>query len=146
MVNESFLCKKDVESCNHIILWCPFVYKLWTLAYGLLDFNWVMTGLVRKEIKKHGRVLLEWRDTHSLAIIWVVWKEKNKRAFEGVEDGSNRVKYRWQTLGFFILGHLVHLRRILRTTLTYWSICRYFCVWVCACWCLWVNLIILFLF
>lgn len=36
LVNECFLCKREGESCNHIFLWCPLVYKFWTMTYGLL--------------------------------------------------------------------------------------------------------------
>lgn len=44
LVNKCFLYKKEVESCNHILLWCLFVYKLWILVYGLLGISWVMSG------------------------------------------------------------------------------------------------------
>lgn len=50
MVNSCFICKKETESCNHILLQYPLVYKLWTLAYSLLGINWVMDGSVREEI------------------------------------------------------------------------------------------------
>lgn len=47
MVNSCFLCKREAETCNHILLWCPEVYKLWTMIYGLLGISWVIVGLVR---------------------------------------------------------------------------------------------------
>lgn len=49
-MNEYFLYQKEVKLCNHILLWFPFVYELQIIAYGFLGINWVMAGLVRKEI------------------------------------------------------------------------------------------------
>lgn len=40
MVNGCFLCKRNVELYNHIILWCLFVYQLWILACTLLGIYW----------------------------------------------------------------------------------------------------------
>lgn len=39
----------DAESCNYILLWCPFVHKLWCMVYGLLGINWLMAGSVKDE-------------------------------------------------------------------------------------------------
>lgn len=32
LVNRCFLCKGDAKSCNHMLLWCPFSIKLWSLV------------------------------------------------------------------------------------------------------------------
>lgn len=53
LVNGCYLCKRDAESCNHIVLWCPFACLLWTLSYSLLGINGLMAGSVRDEIR-HG--------------------------------------------------------------------------------------------
>lgn len=50
---------KAVESCNHIILWCPAVYDLWCMIYELLGINWVMTGTVKEEIWAWGRLSMK---------------------------------------------------------------------------------------
>lgn len=50
MANRCFLCKSEAESCNHILLWCPFSYGLWSSIYGLLGINWVMAGMVKSEL------------------------------------------------------------------------------------------------
>lgn len=49
MVNRCYLCMSAVESCNHILLWCPTAYNLWCMIYELLRINQVMAGLVRDE-------------------------------------------------------------------------------------------------
>lgn len=39
----------------------------------------------------------------SLAIFWVIWKEKNKRTFHEIEEDINRIRARWfQTISFFL--------------------------------------------
>lgn len=50
IVNRCYLCKEAVESCNHILLWCPVAYSLWHLVYGLMDINWVIAGRVKDEL------------------------------------------------------------------------------------------------
>lgn len=50
MVNKCYLCMNAVESCNHLLLWCPAAYDLWNMIYGLLGIKWVMSGAVREEI------------------------------------------------------------------------------------------------
>lgn len=39
MVNRCYLCKMEAESCNHLLLWCPVVYRLWSMIYGLLGIK-----------------------------------------------------------------------------------------------------------
>lgn len=50
MVNNYSLCKREAKSYNHILLWCPFTYKLLIMAYRLLRISWAMAGIVRDEI------------------------------------------------------------------------------------------------
>lgn len=40
----------EKESYNHILLWCPSVYKLWARVYRLLGISWVMASNIRDEI------------------------------------------------------------------------------------------------
>lgn len=49
-VNACYFCKRAEENCNHALLWCLVVYKLWTMVYGLLDISWVMAVSMRDEI------------------------------------------------------------------------------------------------
>lgn len=50
LVNRCFLCDNDAESCNHILLWCPFTANLWHMVYSLIGINWVMSSSVYNEI------------------------------------------------------------------------------------------------
>lgn len=51
LVNGYYLCKRDVETGNHILLRCQFAHNLWNLTYGLLGFNWVIVGSVEMELR-----------------------------------------------------------------------------------------------
>lgn len=58
-----------------------------------------------------GRVLLvgekHLRLIH-LAIFWVVWKERNRGTFDGMEEDMDRIRARWfQTLSFFVMSHSI---------------------------------------
>lgn len=48
--NRCFLCKNNAESSNHLLLWCPITYKLWTMVYGLLGICWAMAASVKDEL------------------------------------------------------------------------------------------------
>lgn len=50
LVNACYMCKQDEESCNHLLLWCLVVHKLWTMVYNFLGINWVVAGLVKDEL------------------------------------------------------------------------------------------------
>lgn len=129
MMNSCFLCKRDAETCNHVLLWCPFVYKLWTMVYGLLGISQMMAEQVRNEIwvwrgisgvNKHVDLVL-------LAIFQVVWKERNMRTFEVVDEDIDRVMNRWfQTVSTFVLVILFIQSRILEILLISLLICEHF--------------------
>lgn len=77
MVNRCVLCKMHEESCNHILLWCPIVFNIWTMVYNLIGINWVMGGSIKDELcvwaglcEKKRYLLLIY-----LSIFWVVLKE-----------------------------------------------------------------------
>lgn len=50
LVNRCYLCKRDEESRNHILLWCPVVCNMRSMVYSLLGICWVMVGSVREEL------------------------------------------------------------------------------------------------
>lgn len=48
MVNRCYLCKNAEESCNHILLWCPIFYSIWSMVYGMMGLNCAIAGSVRR--------------------------------------------------------------------------------------------------
>lgn len=49
IVNTCYLCKRVVETCNHLLLWCPVAHLLWSMVYNLLGICCVWAGLVKAE-------------------------------------------------------------------------------------------------
>lgn len=39
LVKACYLCKWEEETSNQLFFWCPVVYKLWIIVYGLLGIN-----------------------------------------------------------------------------------------------------------
>lgn len=106
LVNWCCLCERAYETCNHLFLWC-LVHSLWSMAYRLFRVNWVVAGALKEELwawkgfakrKKSPRLV-------SLAILWVVWKERNKIVFEVLEESIDGMRERWfQILGLLVIG------------------------------------------
>lgn len=88
------------------------MYNLWCTAYRLLGISWVMVNTGREKVwtwkgvsgrKKKQLGLI------SLTIFWVVWKERNRRTFQGVEEDIDKVKTRWyQSLGFLVTNNSLY--------------------------------------
>lgn len=73
----------------------------------MLGVNWVMAGMVKDE-------LWAWKDLVKgkkclrlipLAIFWILWEERNRKALESVKEGIDKIQEKWfQILGFSIMG------------------------------------------
>lgn len=111
MVNSCYLCKEAAEWCNHILLWCPVIYSLQTIVYGLLRINWVIAGLVRDEIWVWEGICKKKKIINNipLTISWVVWKEMNRSVFEEIEWEISKIKDGWfHYFGSLILRHGIY--------------------------------------
>lgn len=88
LVNDCSLCNGAEESSNHVLLWCPTVYKLWSVVYGVPGIKWVVAGSAGGELGdwKFLKETCMFADMIPLSIMWFVWKEMNSRTFEGVDD------------------------------------------------------------
>lgn len=84
-----------------------------------------MTSTIRDEIWAW-KGTFDWEKHLGLiifAIFWVVWKERNRRTFDGVEEGTNKLRERWfLALGFLVIGQPLYsmedLRELIGTLLT----------------------------
>ena len=50
MVNRCFLCKKEEEFIDHILLYCSLVKILWQLLFDLFGIHWVQVAMVKEAL------------------------------------------------------------------------------------------------
>ena len=96
-------CNENVETMEHILLWCPFIWRLWANMMRWWGMLWVIPGSIQD--------LLQWWDGHSfknlskklwsvipVAIFWSVWKLRNDCIFNKCQpnwdDFSELIKVR----------------------------------------------------
>ncbi|XP_030483308.2 uncharacterized protein LOC115699905 [Cannabis sativa] len=94
-------CKKSNEEVAHLFLGCCLAQRLWIKLLNAFEIQWVLPGsvplmMVSKVGGRKGRSYL-WR-TAVLAIIWVIWLERNNRIFEGIEAS---VEDLWEKVRFW---------------------------------------------
>lgn len=85
LANWYVLCRPNLESYNHLLLWCPVSYDLWSSIRKLLGISWVIAGSVKDEILAWEDLKMnnKWHRLIPLTILWIIWKERNCRIFEG---------------------------------------------------------------
>ena len=90
LANRRYLCLVEEESIDHILLHCGLARSLWSLLFSLFGVSWVLPSSIREALlgwlgpcvgKERRKV---WRSA-PLCLFWIVWKERNSRAFENVE-------------------------------------------------------------
>ncbi|GMP86349.1 hypothetical protein CsSME_00039152 [Camellia sinensis var. sinensis] len=100
---DCVFCHNEIETVEHILLYYPFVWLLWSNIVRWWGLQWVLPGSVngllnwwdgcrlKKLEKKIWKVL-------SLAVLWSTWKHRNDCIFNGsqpnLEDLCEIVKVR----------------------------------------------------
>jgi hypothetical protein len=91
LVSWCCLCKADGETVDHLLLHCSFSRELWNMILALFGVQWVMPCTVldllacwQGSFGKHRHVEL-WRCIPH-CLMWCIWRERNMRSFEGVEQ------------------------------------------------------------
>ncbi|KAF5464706.1 hypothetical protein F2P56_014761 [Juglans regia] len=69
VMNWCYLCKKDGESVDHLLLHCEVTKVLWDEIFRRVDVAWAMPLRV----------------VDLLCIMWYIWSERNERCFEDRE-------------------------------------------------------------
>ena len=97
LANRCFLCGKDEETIDHLLLHCPVARLLWDLLLAIFGVYWVFPKSVSK-------TLISWCDTcvgkrrkkawmaAPLTLFWTIWRERNNIAFENREFSAQRMK------------------------------------------------------
>ena len=87
LAHRCYLCLSEEESIDHILLHCVLARRLWNLLFSLFGVSWVLLYSVREALlgwlgpcvgKERERVWF----SAPLCLFWIVWKERNSRAFE----------------------------------------------------------------
>ena len=98
MPNRCFLCKDEEETYNHLFLLCNKASLLWNMIFSLFDVQWVMHFTVRGNLLGWNdafvgkRRVKAWRAA-PLCLLWTLWKERKGRAFNGVEQVDQTIKF-----------------------------------------------------
>ena len=97
LANRCFLCKKDEETIDHLLLHCPVARLLWDLLLAIFGVYWVFP-------KSVSETLILWCGTYvgkrrkkawmatPLTLFWTIWCERNNIAFENREFSAQRMK------------------------------------------------------
>ncbi|WMV58330.1 hypothetical protein MTR67_051715 [Solanum verrucosum] len=95
LCSRCFLCGETSETVNHLFLHCKYTHHLWRifLASKASPRQCQEGGalLCWEEAGVHAKDRGRWRIIPG-AIWWAVWKERNSRCFESIENNVQKVK------------------------------------------------------
>lgn len=94
MINACPLCLADEKTIDHLLVNCRVVWEVWPSILRAFDHRWVpprslvdLFGLWKAfPGSKKGKIM--WR-LGFVAVIGAVWKERNRRCFEGVASSPS---------------------------------------------------------
>uniref|UniRef100_A0A2N9FS98 Reverse transcriptase zinc-binding domain-containing protein n=1 Tax=Fagus sylvatica TaxID=28930 RepID=A0A2N9FS98_FAGSY len=89
-----FMCKRAGESVNHLMLHCEYAQELWSMIFCMFGISWVMpqsTYALLHCWRRKGPAHLIWNAIPS-CLMWLLWRERNQRAFEDSERHSAELK------------------------------------------------------
>ena len=96
------LCMRQGESTDHLFLHCSLTMGLWHRLFQLAKMDWVPLRSIsdmmsiNKGFGISKRRIVLWQNT-CIALIWVVWRERNATIFE---DKARNSKNLWDSIHF----------------------------------------------
>jgi len=97
LCSRCFLCKEIAETVNHLFLHCPFTAHLWRIILNRKGIAWTMPGKITEALSSwegicsHAKDRSRWRIVPA-CIWWTIWKERNSRCFESLENDVQKIK------------------------------------------------------
>ena len=83
------MCKGAGESVDHLLLHCDYASELWSFIFCIVGLQWVMPCKVSDLLACWRRRAGSSKDVIWNAIpsclMWLIWRERNRRAFEDSE-------------------------------------------------------------
>ena len=91
------MCKRYGKSVDHLLLYCPIAFELWSLVFCLFGIHWVMPHKIielfeswQGKFGRHRNIGF-WR-LMPHCLMWCIWSERNARCFEGSERSLLEIK------------------------------------------------------
>uniref|UniRef100_A0A2N9IDN0 Reverse transcriptase domain-containing protein n=1 Tax=Fagus sylvatica TaxID=28930 RepID=A0A2N9IDN0_FAGSY len=82
------------ESVNHLMLHCEYAQELWSMIFCLFGISWAMPQTSYALLhcwRRKGPAYVVWNAIPS-CLMWLLWRERNQRAFEDSERHSADLK------------------------------------------------------
>lgn len=86
-LNICFMCKREEETDDHLLLWCPIAVEYWDWLFEMLEWQsvrnqclleFLLSWLMEGKYSKWGDL---WVVGTSM-VAWQLWKERNRRVFK----------------------------------------------------------------
>jgi hypothetical protein len=95
VINKRFMCKKDGESIDHLLLHCEVAHASWCNILSWLGLSWVMPSSVLDLCacqcsSGKTRSAVVWKMV-PICIFWSIWRERNNRCFEDLESSLEEI-------------------------------------------------------
>jgi hypothetical protein len=107
VVECCYMCKKSVESIDHLLIHCEVARELWISILNLFGVDWVMPIQVSNLLVTYrcwlgcGNIMEVWRVT-PLCLMWCLWRDRNAQSFEDIETSMS---YGGSCSTFYIPGY-----------------------------------------
>ncbi|KAF3625895.1 putative mannosyl-oligosaccharide 1,2-alpha-mannosidase MNS3-like [Capsicum annuum] len=89
LCSRCFLCEETLETVNNLFLHCKYTQQLWRIFFSLKGIYWALKSWEDSGAQAKDRD--RWRLIPA-AIWWAIWKERNFRCFESIENSVQNVK------------------------------------------------------
>ncbi|XP_048490879.1 uncharacterized protein LOC125492440 [Beta vulgaris subsp. vulgaris] len=109
--NLCVLCESSPENYNHLLLHCPFSWKVWNSWLSIWNLKWTFPPTIReafdqwKFINKGCFFKKVWAAIFFI-LIWTIWKERNARIFNNISCSPSQIfelallRLRWWISGW----------------------------------------------